>query len=183
MHNIRLMRNVLINSASHPMSTQPSVGGPIYWIRNIVYHAPGGSTRMTAGSPGVIFYHNTVTTETAAGSSANSHWRNNLMLGQSTAPAIFSVTTSTSYSSSDYNGFRPNPGAAVSFQWNVGPPPAAGRGGRGAGFATLAEYVKATRQDQNSVMLDYDVFVNVPKLDRDPKTVQRLYDFKDSISG
>ena len=27
--------------------------------------------------------------------------------------------------------------------------------------------------------LDYDVFVNVPKLDRDPKTVQRLYDFKD----
>ena len=67
MHNIRLMRNVLINSASHPMSTQPSVGGPIYWIRNIVYHAPGGSTRMTAGSPGVIFYHNTVTTETSAG--------------------------------------------------------------------------------------------------------------------
>ena len=67
MHNIRLMRNVLINSASHPMSTQPSVGGPIYWIRNIVYHAPGGSTRMTAGSPGVLFYHNTVTTETSAG--------------------------------------------------------------------------------------------------------------------
>ena len=52
MHNIRLMRNVLINSASHPMSTQPSVGGPIYWIRNIVYHAPGGSTRMTAGLAG-----------------------------------------------------------------------------------------------------------------------------------
>ena len=59
MHNIRVMRNVLINSASHPMSTQPSVGGPIYWIRNIVYHAPGGSTRMTAGSPGVLFFHNT----------------------------------------------------------------------------------------------------------------------------
>ena len=66
MHNIRVMRNVMINSASHPMSTQPSVGGPIYWIRNIVYHAPGGSTRMTAGSPGVLFYHNTVTTETSA---------------------------------------------------------------------------------------------------------------------
>ena len=64
---------------------------------------------MTAGSPGVIFYHNTVTTETTAGSSANAHWRNNLMLGQGTTPAIFSVNTSTSYSSSDYNGFRPNP--------------------------------------------------------------------------
>ena len=183
MHNIRIMRNVLINSASHPMSTQPSVGGPIYWIRNIVYHAPGGSTRMTAGSPGVIFYHNTVTTETSAGSSANSHWRNNLMLGQDTAPPIFSVNTLTSYSSSDYNGFRPNPGAALSFHWNVGlaPPAPAGAGRNRAarpGFATLAEYAKATRQDQNSITLDYDVFVNVPKLDRDPKTVQRLYDFK-----
>ena len=179
MHNIRVMRNVLINSASHPMSTQPSAGGPIYWIRNIVYHAPGGSTRMTAGSPGVLWYHNTVTTETAAGSSSNSHWRNNLMLGQSTAPAIFSVNTSDSYSSSDYNGFRPNPGAAVSFQWNVGPPPTAEDPAPSrSGFASLADYVKATGQDQHSIMLDYDIFANVPKLDRDPKTVQRLYDLK-----
>jgi hypothetical protein len=178
MHNIRLMRNVLINSASHPMSTQPSVGGPIYWIRNIVYHAPGGSTRMTAGSPGVLFYHNTVTTETSAGSSANSHWRNNLMLGQSTAPAIFSVNTSTSYSSSDYNGFRPNPGEPIAFRWHVGAPATPGAATSG-GFATLAEYTKATGNDQHSVLLDYDVFTKVPKLDRDPKTVQRLYDFKD----
>ena len=135
MHNIRVMRNVLINSASHPMSTQPSVGGPIYWIRNIVYHAPGGSTRITAGSPGVIFYHNTITSETSVPSGANTHWRNNLMLGQSTAPAIFSVTTLTPYSSSDYNGFRPNPDAAYSFQWNVVQPGTAAR--RRAAIRTL----------------------------------------------
>ena len=61
MHNIRVMRNMLINSASHPMSTQPSTGGPVYFIRNIVYNAPGGSTRATAGSPGVFFYNNTIT--------------------------------------------------------------------------------------------------------------------------
>jgi hypothetical protein len=100
------------------------------------------------------------------------------MLGQGTTPAVFSVNTSTSYSSSDYNGFRLNSGAAVSFQWNVGRPPAPGAAAAG-GFASLGEYVKATAQDQHSVTLDYDVFVNVPKLDRDPKTVQRLYDFKD----
>jgi hypothetical protein len=220
MHNIRLMRNVLINSASHPMSTQPSVGGPIYWIRNIVYHAPGGSTRSTAGSPGVIFYHNTVTSETSVPSGANTHWLNNLMLGQSTAPAIFSVTTSTPYTSSDYNGFRPNPDAAYSFQWVVndttgggdpddapargaaragaagGPGRAGGAGATGragapggtgtsAGsglqpgqYKTLAEYQQGSGQDRHSVLLDYDVFVNVPKLDRDPKTVQKLYEFK-----
>jgi len=180
MHNIRIMRNVLINSASHPMSTQPSVGGPIYWIRNIVYHAPGGSTRMTAGSPGVLFYHNTVTTETSAASSANAHWRNNLMLGQDTAPAVFSVSTNTAYSSSDYNGFRLNPGADVSFRWNVtaGAAPAPGATPPAApGFATLADYARASGQDRHSVTVDYDVFVNVPKLDRNPKTVQRLYDF------
>ena len=44
---------------------------------------------------------------------------------------------------------------------------------------TPADYTKATGQDQHSVLVDYDVFVNVTKLDRDPKTVQRLYDFKD----
>jgi len=47
------------------------------------------------------------------------------------------------------------------------------------GYATLAEYANATSQDRNSVLLDYDVFVNVPQLDRDPSRVQRLYEFGD----
>ena len=121
MHNVRVMRNMMVNSASHPFCNQPAIGGPVYWIRNIAYHAPGGSTRMTNGAAGVLFYNNTILTETSAGSSANVHWRNNLMLGENSAPAIFSVNTNTNYSSSDYNGFRPNPGARVSFQWNSPP--------------------------------------------------------------
>ena len=121
MHNVRVMRNMMVNSASHPFCNQPAIGGPVYWIRNIAYHAPGGSTRLSNGSAGVLFYNNTILTETSAGSSANVHWRNNLMLGENSAPAIFSVNTNTNYSSSDYNGFRPNPGAAFSFQWNSPP--------------------------------------------------------------
>ena len=121
MHNVRVMRNMMVNSASHPFCNQPAIGGPIYWIRNIAYHAPGGSTRMTNGAAGVLFYNNTILTETTAGSSANVHWRNNLMLGENSAPAIFSVNTNTNYSSSDYNGFRVNPGAEFSFQWNSPP--------------------------------------------------------------
>jgi hypothetical protein len=204
MHNIRVMRNILINSASHPMSTQPSVGGPIYWIRNIVYHAPGGSTRMTANSPGVIFYNNTITSEINPSLCSNAQWRNNLILGQDPATPIFNVTTTTAYTSSDYNGFRPNPGAAYAFGWFIVELDAAGRGrggdpeggggaGRGRGAArestggalqkgqyrTLADYTDATGQDRHSVLLDYNVFVSVPKLDRDPKTVQRLYNLKD----
>ena len=110
MHNIRVLRNMMINSASHAFCNQPVLGGPTYWIGNIAYHLPGGSTRLTNGSAGVLFYHNTILSETAAAGSANVHWRNNLFLGENSAPAIFSINTFTSYTSSDYNGFRPNPG-------------------------------------------------------------------------
>jgi hypothetical protein len=184
MHNIRVMRNLMLNSASHPMCNQPAAGGPVYWIRNIAYHAPGGSTRLTSGSAGVLFYNNTIVTETVAGSSANVHWRNNLMLGQNAAPAIFNVTTNTGYSSSDHNGFRPNPGAPASFHWNSpAAPNGVGDGTRESlqtrQFTTLADYARATGQDQHSVTVDYDVFAAVPKLDaRDLATVQRLYDGK-----
>jgi hypothetical protein len=182
LHNIRVMRNMLINSASHPMCNQPVGGGPVYWIRNIVYHAPGGSTRMSSGAAGVLYYNNTILAETVAGSSANVHWRNNLMLGQNAAPAIFNVTTNTAYSSSDYNGFRPNPGAAASFHWNApAAPRLVGDGTRETlaerSFATLADYTAATGQDLHSVLVDYDVFVDVPPLDaQDRATVQRVHD-------
>lgn len=164
LHNIRVMRNLMLNSASHPMCNQPAGGGPVYWIRNIIYHAPGGSTRMTSGSAGVLFYNNTILAETAAGSSANTHWRNNLMLGENAAPAIFSVSTATTYSSSDFNGFRVNSGVPVAFQWTD------------RRFQRLADYASATGQDRHSVPVDYDIFVNVPRLDaNDQRTVQRLY--------
>jgi hypothetical protein len=132
------------------------------------------------------------------------HWRNNLFLGENSAPAIFSVATNTSYSSSDYNGFRPNPGAATAFQWSsprpggvadyglpgAGAAPAQPGAASEAGaanrslearrFASLAEYAAATRQDEHSLVVDYDIFVNVPRLDvGDPQTVQRLYRAED----
>ncbi|MCC6540152.1 MAG: hypothetical protein IT162_21570 [Bryobacterales bacterium] len=213
MHNIRVMRNVMINSASHPMCNQPAVGGPVYWIRNIVYHAPGGAARVTSGSPGVLFYNNTILSEFSAGQASNLHLRNNLILGQNSAPAIFSVGTYTNYSSSDYNGFRPNPGAPFSFQWNsprwevpadfqgllsapAGPqqgrfaptqsraegspggggPPTRPTGLEARRYTTLAEFSQATRQDTHSVLVDYDAFVRVPRLDaKDLKTIQRVY--------
>ncbi len=163
----------------------------------------------------MLFYNNTILSETQAAGASNVHWRNNLFLGENSAPAIFSVNTYTNYTTSDYNGFRPNPGAKGSFQWNSppsgmradfsglaaaaaaaatagrgGPPPAAGAGseagGRGRGganaaleqrqFTTLDDYAKATGQDRHSVLVDYDIFVNVPKLDaQDRATVQKVY--------
>ncbi len=162
----------------------------------------------------MIFYHNTVTTETTVPSGANTHWLNNLLLGQNTAPAIFSVTTLTRPTRRrTTTAFVRIPMRRIRSSgtwWNPAQRPlaaaiadAAPGGGRGAAarprrdagrrsrrarswaalqpgqFKTLAEYAQATGQDRHSVLVDYDVFVNVPKLDRDPKTVQRLYKFKD----
>ena len=51
-------------------------------------------------------------------------------------------------------------------------------------FATLAEYSGATRQDQHSVAVDYDIFVNVPRLDaQDIEKVQKLYKAEDFDFG
>ena len=188
MHNIRVMRNMLINHASHAFCNQPTLGGPVYWIRNIAYNLPGGAVRLTNGAAGAIFYNNTILSETQVQGASNIHWRNNLMLGQNSAPAILNVNTFTSYTSSDYNGFRVNPGAKAAFQWSS-PPAGATADFTGPGhaaklenrsFMTLAEYSKATGQDSHSVAVDYDVFVNVKRLDaQDTPNVQKLYKASD----
>jgi hypothetical protein len=172
LHNYRIMRNLMLNCASHGFCNQPTLGGPIYWIRNVAYHMPRGSTRGEA--TGAVFYNNTILSETApTGVGSNMHWANNLILGEGFTDRIFDIATATNYTSSDYNGFRVNPGVAASFRWSSPPfdvasdQPAPGHTQNivARDFATLADYSAATGQDKHSVLVDYDVFVNVPKLD------------------
>ena len=193
MHNIRVLRNMFINHASHAFCNQPVLGGPVYWIRNIAYNLPGGSSRFV-GAAGVLFYNNTILSETT-GRLQNTHWRNNLMLGQN-APAdfrglrsnLFGITTYTNYTSSDYNGFGPASDTVNPFRWESPPfdvvadfqAPNHQPGLVLREFDTLAEYSVATGQDRNSVLVDYDVFLNVPRLDaRDVSTLQNIYDAED----
>jgi hypothetical protein len=185
MHNIRIMENMLINHPSHAFCNQPALGGPVYWIKNIAYHIPGGSTRITAGSAGVIFYNNTILSETAVTGGSNMHWRNNLFLGEESEEMIFNVTSFTNYSTSNFNGFRPNPDALNAFAWRS---PAAESiiDITNPDFETelksittnsLADYSLQTGQDTNSIIVDYDIFVNVPRLTaKDSSSVQNLYD-------
>jgi len=108
--------------------------------------------------------------------------------GPPPSPIVFGFSTYTNYTSSDYNGFRPNAGASHSFEWNSPPTGVvADYNSRGHNaklenrpFESLAEYQKATGQDQHSIMVDYDEFVHVPRLDgHDLKTVQKLYKAED----
>ncbi len=190
--NIRLFRNRCFNSAQPALSAQPSVGGPIYMFQNLIYNNPTGALKLTSSSSGVLLYNNTIVGEAHEwGAFSNLHFRNNLILGQGAgpewaprpyvaAPELFSFDTYTSYSDSDYNGFRPNPGAAVSFIWTS---PDKGTlvdytaNRKKQQFKTLDEYSKATGQDAHSVLIDYDTFVKASMPDR--KDVSHVYKSED----
>jgi len=122
MRNIRVMRNRCFNAALGGMSPQPIFGGPAYFIRNVVYNANWGPVKIHADPAGIYYFNNTYIGEFRMLTPAsNLHFRNNLIFGQGTNPRVLSVDTFTNYSSSDYNGFRVNPGAADSFAWNSPP--------------------------------------------------------------
>jgi hypothetical protein len=178
MHNIRVLRNRCFNQAHRSLSAQPLFGGPAYFIGNIVYHAPeGGSLKFQANPSGILVYHNTFIGEAHdMGPVSNLHFRNNLILGQGAFPEIFTVDTFTNYSSSDYNGFRPNPGIKDAFGWNSPPRGvvadfASNREARR--FASLKEYSAATGQERHSVLVDYGDFVRVSA--PDPGDPRRFY--------
>jgi hypothetical protein len=178
MTNIRILRNRCFNQAHRALSAQPLFGGPAYFIGNVVYHAPeGGALKFQANPAGILVYQNTFISEVHdMGAVSNLHFRNNLVLGQGAYPEIFTTDTLTNYSSSDYNGFRPNPGAAQSFVWNSPPRSVVAdftRDREKRSFATLKEYAAATGQDTHSVLVDYSDFVRVSA--PDPKDPRRFY--------
>jgi hypothetical protein len=172
MRNIRVFRNRCFNTATGGMSPQPIFGGPVYFVRNVVYNGVYGPLKIQANPSGIIVYQNTYVGEVAQLTPAsNMHFRNNLILGQGARGAVFAIDTLTPYSSSDYNGFYAFPGnvantnapAEYAFQWNSPPAGAtldyvSDREVRR--FRTLAEYAKATGQDTHSREIDYSVFEN-----------------------
>jgi hypothetical protein len=198
-YNIRVLRNRCFNHGHRALSVQPLFGGPVYFIRNVVYHAPeGGAVKLTATSSGIVFYHNTfiAPVKPMLGAISNIHFRNNLILGKSETLETFAVETYTNYSSSDYNGFRPNEGAEFSFGWMSPPfgiasayaakqplsPQERIRQEAGSKedrrFKTLKEFSEATGQDRHSVLVDYDVFQKVTPPDpSDPRILYKPADF------
>jgi hypothetical protein len=181
MHNVRVFRNRCFNVATGGMSPQPIFGGPVYFIRNVVYNGVYGPLKIQGDPSGILVYQNTYVGEVAQLTPAsNLHFRNNLILGQGARPAVFAIDTHTSYSDSDYNGFYANPDAEYSFQWSS---PPAGRAPDYASprevrrFKSLKDYAAATGQDRHSRALDYGAFVHAAPPDLGDPT--RLYSPED----
>jgi len=97
---------------------------------------------------------------------------------------VLAVTTFTNYSTSDYNGFRPNPDLDDAFEWNS--PPFDVKADfvgqlQTRHFKTLQSYSDATGQEKHSFLVDFGVFVNVGMPNNsDPQHVYKPedYDFR-----
>ena len=127
---------------------------------------------------------------------SNVHYRNNLILGKSETLETFAVETNTNYSSSDYNGFRPNEGAESSFEWSSPPMSMRANFPGEAGtlsmqqqialeamarevrrFKTLADYAAATGQDGTACSSTTTSSSSVRPPGPDPRTLYKPADF------
>jgi len=163
--NIRVLRNRCVNMAGSGLSMQMLYAGPGYFVRNIVYNVVGarGALKFSGGSGGV-FYHNTLIAPVTGENVVNNHFRNNLIVSTRSAMPAMDLATYTSYTTSDFNGFRAGPSAPALIVWRS---PADGvmrdyesEFPRQA-FTDLAAYGEATGNDRNSILVDLDDFENV----------------------
>ena len=161
-HNIRVYENRGVNAAHGGYSSQPVFGGPAYFIRNILYHVPSGvAFKFSAKPAGLFVWHNTIIGEQVAGDpSANVHWRNNLFLGRGTPDrGVMRWANATDAYSSDYNGYRPNPGVEEQYRWLA--PEKGGttyEGGDWKSYRTLEEFQAATGQEAHGREVGFDIF-------------------------
>lgn len=174
--NVRIFRNRCFNIAAGALSTQPVLGGPIYFYQNVVY-TQGNVLKYVRTSSGILTYQNTFVGDRITTSPvSNVHFRNNLILGTDLANAVYGPTTFTNYSTSDYNGIRLNRNDKGGVAWNSPPFELVRdyeRMPKPRYFTTLAEFAKVTGQDSHSVAVDYNVFRKVPM--PDTKDFTRLY--------
>jgi hypothetical protein len=180
--NVRVYRNRGVNAFHGGYSSQPVFGGPVYFVRNLLYHVQSGvAFKLDARPAGLLMYHNTLIGEQAVRSpNGNVHWRNNLFLGRDTpGRGIMTWANATGTYSSDYNGFRPNKGVADQFVW-LGPARAGetlynNRPENWRGFRTLAELQSATGQERHGVEVDFDIFEKITPPDPAPVKRHAVY--------
>ena len=164
-HNIRVFNNRGVNAAQGGYSSQPVFGGPVYFIRNILYNVPSGvAFKFSAKPAGLFVYHNTIIGEHLLGDpSSNMHFRNNLFLGRDTPDrGVLRLANSTDTNTTDYNGYRPNRGVRDQYFFFApkkgGPRVYEAKKEDWQVFPTLAALASATGQETHSLEVDFDIF-------------------------
>jgi hypothetical protein len=180
--NVRVYRNRGVNAFHGGYSAQPFFGGPVYFIRNLLYHVQSGvAFKLDARPAGLLFYHNTIIGEQAVRSpNGNGHWRNNLILGRDTpGRGIMTWANATSVYSSDYNGYRPNRGVDPQYNWLAPTQPNQtlyyNKPEDWKSFRTLAELRAATGQETHGRELDFDIFEQMTPPNPAPQMRHAVY--------
>lgn len=156
-HDCRIVGNRLTN-VFMGMSSQPGLGGPTYFIRNVVYNSAFQSFKLQRGSVGDVAWHNTIVKMGDALSTyttdpfSRQHFRNNLFIGGPGATYngydngegdVIDLSAAIDVDL-DYDGYGSTAGM---FTGNVG----------GVSFASLAE-LQANTSEAHAVELDLSVF-------------------------
>lgn len=156
-HNCRVMRNRFTNTFVMA-SSQPSLGGPTYFIRNVGYNVIGAPFKLHNGSIGDVLLHNTVIRNgdafsvTASVEFARQYTRNNVFLGgaggtyntYSTGSGRVMYLPAAGPGDYDHDGFGSSTGAFT------------GRMGS-ATFTSLAE-LKARTTEKHAVEVSLGIF-------------------------
>jgi len=128
---------------------------------------------------GLMVLHNTIIAENGNSAAfSNAHFRNNLFLGTDTPGRVISrFPNATSYSTYDYNGYRPNKSSAVQYQWKA---PKEGTlrdyqldSKDFESFVTLRELAEATGNETHGIEVDFDIFRSLQK--PDPEKPHAIY--------
>lgn len=163
-HDCRIVGNRLTN-VFMGLSSQPALGGPTYFIRNVIFNAAFQSFKLQRGTVGDVAWHNTVV---KLGDALNTytpdafsrqHFRNNLFIGGPGASYngydagegdVIDLESAMNVDL-DYDGYGSTAGM---FAGNLG----------GVTFASLAE-LQSTTSEAHAVEIDPSVFaaaVTVP---------------------
>jgi hypothetical protein len=164
MGNCRIYRNRLTNCFVG-LSSQPSLGGPTYFIRNAMYNCVYSPFKLYRGSIGDVVYHNTaVKCGDALGIYAGATWsraifRNNLFIGGQGGGTfggygngvgdVARLEDADATCSFDYDGFGSIGTGA--FAGKIGSTP----------FSSLAQ-LKAATPEVHAVQVDLSVFASPP---------------------
>ncbi len=161
MGNVRVMRNRMVSSFI-ALSSQPSLGGPTWFVRNVLFNTVFQAFKPNRGSVGDIWYHNTVVKPgDAMGVYAGRTWsraafRNNLFIGGTGGGTyggysngdgrVLQVADADEATCDfDYDGFG-----------SIGTGTFRGRVG-GTGFASLAE-LRSMTTEAHAVEVDLSIF-------------------------
>ncbi|MBN2191214.1 MAG: right-handed parallel beta-helix repeat-containing protein [Polyangiaceae bacterium] len=178
MGNVRIYQNRITRSFMG-ISSQPSLGGPTWFIRNVLYDVIYEAFKLHNGSVGDVGYHNTVVksgdafavyTEDAI---SRAHFRNNLFLGgpggtyggyDSGEGAVLNLRSADPSCSFDYDGFG-----------SIGTDTFAGRIGDDR-FDSL-QALRYGTTEVHAIDVDLSVFEDSIPFPSDPFVSRAVYDF------